>query len=112
MECVNEKAMMNQSISSLEPAMLLALLGCLFFIVVIFMSDPFPLGQFSVDLSSVSESNEILQLLGLCLSVCTKMLGVKKCWECNIVGSLKMLGGQKSWELKNVGSTKVLEGQN
>ncbi len=49
----------------------------------------FPLGQFTVDLSSVSESGEILQLIGLCLSVCTKMLGVKKWWEDKIVGSAK-----------------------
>ncbi len=89
-------------------------------------------------LSSVSESSEILQLLGLsvCLSVClyqnvgsekmlgvqycwevknvwsTKVLGVQKCWECKIVGSSKMLWTQKCWKLKNIGTTKLLGVQN
>ena len=90
--------------------MLLALLGCSFFIlavIVIFLSDPFPLGQISVDLSVVSESSEILRNNSL-VSVC---LSVPKCWEYKNVGSLKMLRVHKCWELKNVGSTKMLEAQ-
>ncbi len=86
--------------------MLLALLGCSFFIlavIVIFLSDPFPLGQISVDLSVVSESSEILRNNSL-VSVC---LSVPKCWEYKNVGSSKMFGGQNCWVCKNVGSTNL-----